>query len=508
MPPYCSFRAPRTAPTPGAARPAGTRGMIGALSLLVIALLTILATGLVAVGFREWRIGVNEKAYVQALFTADAGAEEAKMRLSPTAPANVRITPMANTTWRAYILSGRTPAEVQAGLDPTYGKDPTTAYTTSEPTTNYVFFPSVQGSGAVTWGWARIQHKINASGEIVYLDSLNGTETTASSQTVNGQPVNNFPVLVVTVRGVAGQAQREVRVELQPIVRTSTAQADSQSTVVTNPFGAGAHGATGVSLVGNAVTDSFNSTNGPYNVNGNRYGNGNISTDATGPAAIALTGNAQVNGSAAVGPNGDPSTGIAVEPNASITGARSAEASGWNTPLSSIPPGVTNQGGLSISGDKVMTLNEGIYWFSSVSITGNAQLQPRGIVKIYVTGPVDIAGNGVATAGSQPPNLLIYGTADPNNPANACTSVSIGGNANFYGAIYAPAAGITVDGNAGANVFGALTGKTVTLHSGALHYDEALQNLGVISSTIVTNTNTSSYTPAGYKHYLWSEAML
>jgi len=136
--------------------------------------------------------------------------------------------------------------------------------------------------------------------------------------------------------------------------------------------------------------------------------------------------------------------------------------------------GVTNQGALNIS--------------------GNAQLPATGPVKIYVTGNINIAGNGVTTANNTPPNLLIYGTVDPNNAANKTTSVSVGGNAAFYGAIYAPAADITVDGTAGAAVYGALTGKTATLNSGAVHRDEALENLGATTSVVVTTTNTTSYT--------------
>ncbi len=481
--------------------------MIGVLSLLVIALLMVLTTGLLMVGFREARITANEQGHTQALFNADAGTEEAKMRLSPSAPANVRITPVANTAWRTYILSGHTQAEIQAGLDPTYGKSAASGYMTTEPTANYAFLNTVQGPGAISWGWARIQHKVDGGGQIVYLNSVDGTETTTPSQTVNGQPVNNFPVLQVIVRGVAGQAQREVRLELQPIVQTTTTQTETTTTVVTNPFGDAAHGSDGVSLVGNAITDSYNSTNGPYNVNGNVGSNGNVGTDSAAAAAISLTGNAVVNGNAAVGPGGDTSTGITLTGSAAITGSSSVEAAAWTIPLSTIPAGVTNSGALSISGNRVMTLSTGVYWFSSISITGNAQLQVLGPVKIYVTGNVDIAGNGVATANSVPPNLLIYGTADPNNPSNVTTSVSIAGNGNFYGALYAPQAAINASGNGA--VFGALTGRTVTLNgNGGLHYDEALQNLGAITSVVVTTTNTTTYSATGYKRYLWNEAVL
>ncbi len=487
-------------------RHGGAPGMVAAVSILIVSLLTVLATGLIAVAFREARIGSNEQTYVQALYNGDSGLEEAKMRLSPTAPAAMKITPVENTSWRAYILSGHTQAEIAAGLDPTYGNSASSGYTQSESTANYSFVNTVQGNNGIQWGWARIQYKVNGAGQIVYLNSVDGTETTASSQTVNGQPVNNYPILQATVRGTQGSAQREVRLELQPIVQTTATQTQTTTTVVTNPFGQAAHAAGTMVLSGNAVTDSFNSNNGPYNVNTNRASNGNIGTDSTAVAAISLTGLAVVNGSASVGPGGNPTTGIVALPG-SITGTQGTEPSAWNTPLSTIPSGVTNQGALSIAGNTIMNLPMGVYRFSSISITGNAQLRGTGPVKIYVTGNINIAGNGVGTANNAPPNMLIYGTVDPNNSANVTTSVAISGNGNFYGAIYAPQAAISVTGNGA--VFGALTGNTVSFSgNGGLHWDQALQNIGQISSTTVTTTSTTTYSTTGFKRNLWSESLL
>lgn len=486
----------------------GGQGMVASVSILIVSLLTVLATGLIAVAFREARIGSSEQTYVQSLYNADAGLEEAKMRLSPTAPAAVQITPVANTAWRAYLLSGHTQAEIQAGLDPTYGKSAASGYTQSESTANYVFLNTVQAAGAISWGWARIAHKVNGAGQIVYLNSVDGTETAASSQTVNGQPVNNSPILQVTVRGVAGVNQREVRLELQPIVQTTTTQTQTTTTVVTDPFGDAAHGSTSLTLSGNAVTDSYNSTNGAYNVNGNKFSNGDVSTDGTAAQTIALSGNAIVNGNAAVGPGANVSSAIHTSGNAVIAGTQSAESSAWNVPLSTIPAGIANQGALSISGNTTMNLPQGVYWFSSISVSGNAKINATGPVKIYVTGNISLSGNGVQTASNNPPNTLIYGTVDPNNANNKCTSVTIDGNASFYGAIYAPAADVTINGASGAAIYGALTAKTVTLNSAAVHWDQALQNIGQITSTVVTTTNTTTYTTTGFKRYLWSESLL
>ncbi len=137
-----------------------------------------------------------------------------------------------------------------------------------------------------------------------------------------------------------------------------------------------------------------------------------------------------------------------------------------------------------------------------------------GAVKIYVTGSISISGNGVSTAGNLPPNLLIYGTRDPTstNPAcvgsNCCTSVSISGNGNFYGAVYAPAATISQSGNGA--VYGSLTGNTINISgNGGFHYDEALGHLGEITTTTTTTgtttVTTATYNFSGYNRYSWRE---
>ena len=92
-------------------------------------------------------------------------------------------------------------------------------------------------------------------------------------------------------------------------------------------------------------------------------------------------------------------------------------------PLAPIPAGLANLGPLSLGGHRLMMLTEGTYWFSSLSITESAQLQTRGAVTLYVTGPIRIAADGVTTARNRPANLRIYGTADPRDPARRTASV-------------------------------------------------------------------------------------
>lgn len=282
----------------------------------------------------------------------------------------------------------------------------------------------------------------------------------------------------------------------RPIVSTTT----SPSEVITDPFKNAVHGKSNVVLDGNAWTDSYDSQNGPYDVSGNRGNQGHVTTDSTGNGVITLTGNSAIHGDVTIGPGGNLSTAISLAPGSSISGTQSVEPAAQNLPLSSIPAGLINQGPLTIAGNATRTLSEGAYWFSSINITGNGRLQTTGAVKIYVTGNIDVGGNGIATANSLPPNLLIYGTQDPTDPAQKTNTVSIHGNGDFHGAVYAPGAAMDVYGNGA--VFGALTGNTVHINgNGGFHYDSALGNLG----RFVTTSTSTTYTTTGFSRDSWQE---
>jgi hypothetical protein len=469
--------------------PAGPAGTVLVFVLLVVSLLLVLGMTLLNVSSSDYQVGINGSRSIQSLFNSDAGTEEAKMRLSPTAPDSVRIPVGTGTTWRAYILSGYQTTDL-ALLDPTF------------LTTNANFYyASVQNTNPIQWGWARIQYKVNSTGAPVYVDAssgaMNGQSTPFPSQVdSDGNTIQNPPILIVTAEGIQppiptpvtmqrmrGSVRRMITMELRPITGTS------------RPFSNAVHARNTVSINGNAFTDSYDSRVSAYDASTNRGANGDVSSDAIAAQTVSLIGtNSMVNGNVLVGPGGDPTTGISAG-TGQITGSRGAETASWNPLLAPIPSGVTNLGAVSLSGNNVLTLSEGTYWYSSLSITGNAQLVTTGKVTIYVTGDINIAGNGFAAAANRPPNLLVYGTRDPTNSANTCTSVSIGGNGNIYAAIHAPLAAVTVQGNG--EIFGAVTGNTVRLvgggERGGFHYDIALGQAG--TSTFVT----------GYTRYSWSE---
>ncbi len=444
--------------------PVGPPGVVLVITLLLVGLMMIMSTTMINLSSSDYLVATNESRSIQALFNADAGTEEAKMRVSPNAPTTVAIPIGTSADWRAYILSGTTQAQVQGGLDPTYGKVAPN-YTTSESTSNYAFYNTVQtGPGAIKWGWARIEQLKDAGGNIVYQDAVTGKATTVASTMVAGVTVNNQPMLVVTAEGIQGAVRRMISPNYRPIVSPP-------------PFKKAIHAKNKVELVGNAWTDSYDSKYCAYNcVYKDALGNnvinkgkkGHASTDSIAPGAIFLETNSTIDGDALIGPGGNPA--VAIVNNGTISGQQTNEPAVQDLSLSNIPASCANQGPLTIAGNSTRTLTTGCYWFSSISITGNGQLTIDGAVTIYVTGNIDVGGNGILNTYKLPPNLLIYGGQDTK-------IVKIHGNGDFYGAVYAPEADINVYGNGA--TFGALTGKTAKINgNGGFHYDEDLGNLG------------------------------
>ena len=121
-----------------------------------------------------------------------------------------------------------------------------------------------------------------------------------------------------------------------------------------------------------------------------------------------------------------------------------------------------------------MTIAAGTYNYTSLSISGNGRLSATGAVTIYVSGSISIAGNGISTSSSKPPNMLIYETGT--------SSVSLSGNANLYAGIYAPNSAVTNSGNG--TLYGAVVSNTYTqTGNGAIHFDQALQSVGGSGTT-------------------------
>jgi len=108
-----------------------------------------------------------------------------------------------------------------------------------------------------------------------------------------------------------------------------------------------------------------------------------------------------------------------------------------------------------------------------IDLGGNASiaLTTSGTMKVYTTGNIEAAGNGMTNANASPSSLQIYGT---NSTAGGQT-IRFVGNGSSSAAIYAPNATFTLKGNG--NLYGAVVANTINLNgNAAFHYDEALGN--------------------------------
>ena len=266
-------------------------------------------------------------------------------------------------------------------------------------------------------------------------------------------------------------------------------------------------GRSSVTMSGAAVTDSYDSRLGRYNVNGNKGYNGDIG----GNVDISVSGSPYVNGNASIGPSGSFSDPIhryiygtvsntnnvslpAVTVPSSLTGLVSGGAIAPNNQNVSIGPGNYKYSTINLNGIDTLTINAttgpvNIYLTgnnTSISIANSAQIvipatntQP---VTFYTDGSTSVSGAGVVNNTYIPSNLLLY------SPSSRAITISNSGS--FYGAIYAPSASVTVSG--AAVIYGSAIANSLTLsNSGTVHYDKALTNVPL--------SGTSSYSVKSWR---------
>lgn len=254
-------------------------------------------------------------------------------------------------------------------------------------------------------------------------------------------------------------------------------------------FNNGLFGTSSVSISGNSVIDSYDSSIGPYSPITARA-NADVGTNGI----LSISDNAVVKGDALIGPNGSAS-GVT---QANVTGEifysgeevelAEVELPDYLAALSSLgdltiggqnevtlPSGNYRYENISVTGQSALTIsaNTNLYVSTSFTVAGQAMVITQGAVEIYLGGDGSFAGKGIVNETGLPNNLEIYGLGDD-------TSLSFGGLNDFYGTIYAPDSTIYMGGNA--TYFGAVAGSSITLGgNNAFHYDEALSQNGPFS---------------------------
>ncbi len=121
---------------------------------------------------------------------------------------------------------------------------------------------------------------------------------------------------------------------------------------------------------------------------------------------------------------------------------------------------------------------------ASFSGLGHIDLMAGGTLKIYMGGNFSDTGNGFLNNYNQnAANFYLFGLP-------TCTDISLGGNANFTGVIYAPQADFHLNGS-GVTTYdfvGASVSKSVQMNGNyKFHYDENLRKIGLGRGYIPTN---------------------
>jgi Flp pilus assembly protein TadG len=234
-----------------------------------------------------------------------------------------------------------------------------------------------------------------------------------------------------------------------------------------------------VTLRGNPRTDSYRSSEGPYNALTARN-NGSVCSN--GP--ILVVGSAEVNGNANPGPgfqttlignamvrgNTTPRTRLLEMPPV-VPG--DAEFVNDNEYIPSLPAKgkspsknpIDAAGDLRLSGHVTLELPPGTYYLRDLSLSGQATLSIYGPTLIYVTGSLDTAGGRMINDTEIPSNLKILMTGE---------TARIIGNTDFHAVLYAPHTDVTITGTG--SLYGAVVARNLKLQgTGSVHYDEDLE---------------------------------
>lgn len=244
-----------------------------------------------------------------------------------------------------------------------------------------------------------------------------------------------------------------------------------------------------VNVSGNAQTDSYDSSQGPYeddpaSPDYNKGQNGDIGTNGTDAGNVTVDGSIFIEGQVAVGPGvDDPTTIVTGYDPAFITGDPKvvSQPSAFPLPDVEIPPGCQTTLPPMDNQTKTRTFSSAVGNYcpeGNVTVNGGDTWTADGPVKIYFAG--DLAVNGNATIGvvNDPTKMLFLLTAT----GSASLQQEITGSTTFYGGIYGPNAFIDVAGDA--EIFGSIVAGSVDMTGHAkIHYDESLQSITDLSNT-------------------------
>ena len=390
------------------------KGTILVVSILILAVLSLIGAAATMTSSIEMNIAGNQKTSKEAFYAAEAGIEHAK----------------------ALLLQG-TVSDAGSEDDPDWNSG--NSYTTPGFDNIFTIMHKVEDGNVVT----------DSKGNPLYVVSSIGNSSRNAQKQIEAVLGLTYPTPFDF--GVFGDQGVTFRGNGEVDSYNSNQGSYSQTK--------GSNGDIGTNVTADAVID----------LHGNARVNGDAVVGPGGDPDIAISDpKGGITGEKSAADNEKDLTALTIPEGVSLTGSYSLSGNNQDN----WTEGTYDYDSISISGNGILTLDGDItIYVSELRITGNGgiQITEGSSVTIYFTDSLDISGNGIANSSQLPPNLLIYGT-------ETATEVKISGNAHLKGAIYAPEADIRVTGNG--NIYGSVVGDTVRITgNGDVHYDEALADI-------------------------------
>ncbi|MBN2383256.1 hypothetical protein JXQ70_10270 [bacterium] len=227
------------------------------------------------------------------------------------------------------------------------------------------------------------------------------------------------------------------------------------------------------SLRGNALVDSYDYSLGPYGeFNSDSFGHifSNNEVELTGSSVvrgnitahnISLLGNSTIEGSQVITEElWDCFTAMVEEIEDTVSTINNNNAIGLTSAgISPFHPSDSLDFKL-VNGESI-TLNEGLYYFDSLTLQGNSFLNIEGHVIIYCQGKIEFDGTSSTNYEGDPNNLAIYSLGN---------SINLNGSAKVYAQLFSTSGQIKLSGHS--SVFGKLFANNIELIGNAsLHFN-------------------------------------
>jgi hypothetical protein len=297
---------------------------------------------------------------------------------------------------------------------------------------------------------------LDPSSDIV-LGVWNPLTKTFTPQTGSAQAHSNA-VQVVPSRTAANG--NPVSLIFAKAVGQSTFDVQASSTVCLTG-NAGAYsliGINGITLKGNAYSDSYNAAqSGLYSAAVANH-HGAIATNGD----ISLSGTVTVDGDCRCGAGRTTTLGG----NANVTGLNAPLGCVLSYRSVTLPDSYTDLGDVNLSSG-TLAIPGGTYLLHSLNLSGTAHIIWTGPVKLYIRDSYSISGGAtIDTYNNLPSNRVLYFLP-------TCTSATWTGSNVCVGELYGPDTDFTISGSV--ELCGRITGRTITnSSSGGMHYDESL----------------------------------